>query len=153
MADPIADLHIFLTTCGVSVKEKRTLIINNKSLTSIADFGFLNDGDNNVTAMSLRMARCVANNGRVILGGINIKKIQALVWWVRERQNIGHPIDADLWTATTMTNAGIDKRIEKDQPKADMKAADLKAFNPDEFKTNEDTFHNFLYQTTSVTRK
>ena len=52
-----------------------------------------------------------------------------------------------------MTNAGIAKRIEKDQPKADMKAADLKAFNPNEFKTHEDAFRNFLSQTTSVTRK
>ena len=51
-----------------------------------------------------------------------------------------------------MTNAGIAKRIKKDQPKADMKAADLKAFNPDEFDTHEDAFRNLLYQTTIVTR-
>ena len=37
-----------------------------------------------------------------------------------------------------MTNAGIAKRIENYQPKADMKAADLKSFNPDEFETHED---------------
>ena len=78
MADPIENLHLVLTACGVSVKAMRTLIINNKSLTSIADFGFLDGGDNEVIAMSLRMARCVANNDRVILGGIQIKKIQAL---------------------------------------------------------------------------
>ena len=52
-----------------------------------------------------------------------------------------------------MTNAGIAKRIEKNQPKADMKAADLKAFNPDEFKTHEDEFWNLISQTTSVTSK
>ena len=52
-----------------------------------------------------------------------------------------------------MTNAGIAKRIEKDQPKADMKAADLKAFNPDEFETHKDALRNFLSQNTSVTRK
>ena len=51
-----------------------------------------------------------------------------------------------------MANAGIVKRIEKDQPKADMKSADLKAFNPDEFKTHEDALWNLLSQTTSVTR-
>ena len=34
-----------------------------------------------------------------------------------------------------------------------MKAADLKAFNPDEFKTHEEEFQNLLYQTTIVTRK
>ena len=80
MVDPISDLHMVLTTCGVSVEATRTLIINNGSLTSIADFGFLYGGNNDVTAMSSRMARRVANNGRVILGGIQIKKIQALVW-------------------------------------------------------------------------
>ena len=52
-----------------------------------------------------------------------------------------------------MTNAGIAKRIENDQPKADMKAAELKSSNPDEFKTHEDIFQNLLSQTTSVTRK
>ena len=52
-----------------------------------------------------------------------------------------------------MTNAGIAKRIEKDQPKADMKATYLKAFNPDDFETHEDAFRNLISQTTSVTKK
>ena len=52
-----------------------------------------------------------------------------------------------------MTNAGIAKRTEKDQPKADMKAADLKAFNPDAFEMHQDAFRNLLSQTTSVTKK
>ena len=52
-----------------------------------------------------------------------------------------------------MTKAGIAKRIEKDQPKTDMKAANLKVFNPDEFKMYEDAFRKFLSQKTSVTRK
>ena len=51
-----------------------------------------------------------------------------------------------------MTNAGIAKRIEKYQPKSDMKSTDLKTFNPDEFKTHEDALWNLLSQTTSVTR-
>ena len=52
-----------------------------------------------------------------------------------------------------MMNAGIAKRIKTDQPKADMNAADLKAFNPDEFETHEDAFRNLLSQTKIVTRK
>ena len=80
MDDPIANIHMVIITCGVSTKTTRTLIIKNESLTSIADFGFLDGGNDDVTAMSSRMARRVANNGRVILGGIQIKKIQALVW-------------------------------------------------------------------------
>ena len=75
MADPIADLHMVIKNCGVSVEATRTLIINNESLTSIADFGFLDGGDDDNTAMLSHMARCLANNGRVILGGIQIKKI------------------------------------------------------------------------------
>ena len=72
MADPMADLHMVLTTCGVSFDATCTLIINNESLTSIADFVFLDSGDDDVTAMSSRMARRVSNNGRVIMGGIQI---------------------------------------------------------------------------------
>ena len=153
MVDPVDNLRMVLTTCGVSVEATRTLIINNESLTLIADFGFLDGGDDDNTAMLSHMARRLANNGRVILGVIQIKKIQSLVWWVRDPQKLGNPIDAALWTAAEMTNAGIAKRIEKDQPKADMKSADLKAFNPDEFKTHEDAFWNLLSQTKSVTRK
>ena len=52
-----------------------------------------------------------------------------------------------------MANAGIAKRIENDLPKADMKAAYLKAFNLDEFETYKDAFRNLISQTTSVTRK
>ena len=52
-----------------------------------------------------------------------------------------------------MTNDGIDKRIEKDQLKADNNYAGLKAFNPDELETHEDEFRKLLSQTTSVTRK
>ena len=89
MTDPIANLHMVLTACGVSVNTISTLIINNESLTSIADFGFLDGGDDDVTAMSLHTARHVANNGRVILGVLQIKKIHALVWWVRDCQNLG----------------------------------------------------------------
>ena len=52
-----------------------------------------------------------------------------------------------------MTNAGITKRIEKDQPKADMRSADLKAFNPDDFETHNDAFSNFFSQTKTFTKK
>ena len=102
MADPIADLHMVHATCDVSVDATRTLTINNKSLTSIADFGFLGGGDNDVTAMSLRMARRVANNGRVVLSVIQIKKIQAFVWWVRDRQKLGQPIAASVHKAASI---------------------------------------------------
>ena len=96
MADPIADLHMVVTTCVVNIDATRTFIINNESLTSIEDFGFLDGGDDDVTAILSRMARREANNGRVILGGIQIKKIQALVWWVRERQKLIHTIDVSF---------------------------------------------------------
>ena len=153
MADNIANLHLVFTTCGVSIDATRTLIINNEFLTSITDFCFLDGVDDDVTVISLHMARRVANNGCMILGGIQIKKIQALVWWVRDRQELGQPIDAALWTAAVMTNDGIAKRIKKDQPKADKKAGDFKAFNPDHFETHEDAFRNYLSQITSVTKK
>ena len=34
-----------------------------------------------------------------------------------------------------------------------MKAVDLKAFNPDDFKTHEDAFQNLFSKTASVTKK
>ena len=43
-----------------------------------------------------------------------------------------------------MNGCSDDKRwhcqaYQKDEPKADMKSADLKAFNPDKFEKHEDT--------------
>ena len=96
MADNIANLHLVFTTCGVSIDATRTLIINNEFLTLITDFCFLDGVDDDVTVISLHMARRVANNGCMILGGIQIKKIQALVWWVRDLQKLGHPINVAL---------------------------------------------------------
>ena len=87
------------------------------------------------------------------MGEIQIKKIQALVWWVRDCQKLERRIDAALWTSAAMTNTGIAKRIENDQPKADMKYSDLMAFNPDDFKTHDGAFRNFLSQTRIVTKK
>ena len=144
MADPISDIHIFLTTCGASVEATHTLIINNESLISIEDLGFLDGGNDDLAAMLSRMARCVANIGRVILGGIQIKKIQLLVWWVRDCQKLVQLINAALWMAAVMKNSGIAKRIEKDQPKEDMTAAYLQVSNPDEFETHEDAIRNLL---------
>ena len=92
----------------------------------MADFGFLDGVDDDVTAMLLLMARRIANNGRLILGEIQIKKIQSLVWWVRYRQKFGQSIDVALWKFAAMMNSGIAKCIEKYQTKADMNAADLK---------------------------
>ena len=52
-----------------------------------------------------------------------------------------------------MTNNDIANHIKKDQPKADMKSADLKVFNPNNFDTHEDAFRTLLSQTTSFAKK
>ena len=52
-----------------------------------------------------------------------------------------------------MTNDDIANHIKKDQPKADMKSADLKVFNPNNFDTHEDAFRTLLSQTTSFAKK
>jgi len=79
-ADPVPNpVHDVLNLCGVTVPATRQIFIDIEGLDSIDTFANLN-GDSDVTEMAKRMASRTAAVGRVILGTMQIKKIQALVY-------------------------------------------------------------------------
>jgi hypothetical protein len=73
-----------LVTCGITNAAHRDVIMNIEGLDSIlAAFTSMN-GDPDVTEMATRMAsRPNAAAGRVILGTMQIKRLQDLVYWVK----------------------------------------------------------------------
>ena len=44
------------------------------------------------------MASCTTAVGRVILGTIQIEKIQALVFWVKDHHRRNHDVEQEMWT-------------------------------------------------------
>ena len=94
-AAAVNPIHNVLALCGVATAAARATFINLEGLNSIDAFAMLN-GDSDVTEMAKRMAsRGSVAAGRVILGTMQIKRIQALVYWVKD-----HPPTGGTWRST-----------------------------------------------------
>ena len=146
-ANPIDDLNTVLETCGITVAAQRASIINTEGFTQISDLAVL-DGDTDVLEMAKRLANHTAAAGCVTLGTVQIKNLQALVYWVRDLVARDEDIDAADWTPAMMETARARKRVAKaEQDDKAPDVDDLKKFKPNQFEEHEDAFKNVLAQT------
>ena len=90
MADPIEELNAVFAMCGITDAGMRTNIIAREGFTQLEDLGVL-ETDTDITEMAKRMASRTQAEGRVLLGTVIIKRLQTLVWWVRDHQKRGLP--------------------------------------------------------------
>ena len=97
----ISGIHTVLAVCDMVDPDNRNLIRTGEGLTSIADFGVF-DINHNVVNMAKRLSSCTINDGCVNLGTVHIKKIQALVWWINDRQKFGQDLDPAKFNQATM---------------------------------------------------
>jgi hypothetical protein len=138
------DIHAVLVICGFANVMDHTSIINNEGFQSIADFGILEDKD------MFEMVKCLGNRmvaaGRVNVGAIQVKKLQALCYWVRDQQKHGQGITQDDWDNDTVMVTIEKMRIEKGRDTGNVLVMDLGKFNPDDFETHETVFINLLAQ-------
>ena len=148
----IVGIHTVLAVCGVIDPDNRHLICTGKGLTSFADFGVF-DSDRDVVHMSNRLSSRTINDGRVNLGTVHIKNIQALVWWINDRQKFGQDLDPAKFDQATMLASMQSKRIKKDQPSSDVATITLENFDPDDFVTHEKSFMNMLSQALGIFKK
>ena len=82
-------------------------------------------GDTDVTEMATRMAsRPNAASGRVILGTMQIKRLQALVYWVKDYDKRGMEAGHELWAAEVMNAAMERKEAEYNYGKLDVDIVD-----------------------------
>ena len=97
-----------------------TNIINHEGFMQLADLGVL-ETDTDVTKMVKRMTSRTQAEGRVLLGTVVIKHLQTLVWWVRDHQKRGLPLEAAdfdmeaMNKAAEMKNLSCEMRIKSHQ--------------------------------------
>jgi hypothetical protein len=95
------DIHEVLTVCGFVNVADHTSIINNEGFQLVADFGILEDKD--VFEMVKHMGGHMVATGYVNVGAIQVKKLQALFYWVCDQQKHGQGITQDDWDNDTVT--------------------------------------------------
>ena len=100
--------------------------------------------------MAKRIALRNQNQGRVNLSTVTIKRLQALIWWIRDHQKLNLPLNAAEFTPAVLADAIERKLIQRKQAGAEITTRDLAKFEPDDFDTHEDAFLNLLAQTYGV---
>ena len=98
-----------MQTCGIDSAETRQNIINGEGFTRILDLGVL-ETDTDVTEMAKRMA--ARTQAECLLGTVVIKRLQTLVWWVRDCRKRGLEITANDFDEATMEQAAQTKIID-----------------------------------------
>lgn len=147
MAQEVQDLRTVLAACGLT-QPQCDVLVNQEGFTSIASMGVLG-GDGDVLEMAKRLAGRTQVDGRVILGTVQIKNLQALVYWVKDKLKRGQPLNAADWDAqaiiTTMTSKDVEKEA-KDNYQAPS-VQDLGKFKPEDFETFEEGILNIWART------
>jgi hypothetical protein len=83
------------------------------------------NGDPNVTEMAKQMAsRPNAAAGRVILGTMQITRLQALVYWVKDHDKCSLQAVPEMWTQEVMLAAMAQKESEHNLDKVDINIID-----------------------------
>lgn len=152
MADPIAELNMVLEVCGIADLATRTNIINREGFNSLEDLGVL-ETDSDVSDMAKRLASRTQAEGRVYLGTVVVKRLQTLVWWVRDHQKRGLAVNAANFTVEAMNQAAEMKGLKREMADKEPSVGDLGKFDPDDFDSFEDAFLNLLAQSYGVLRE
>jgi hypothetical protein len=85
MADPVAQLNQVLMTCGVINQADHDTIINIEGFNLVDDLGVL-ESDRDVDKMAKCMANHMQADGCIMLRAAVIKHLQALAFWVYDKQ-------------------------------------------------------------------
>jgi hypothetical protein len=142
---PNMDIHAVLLICGIATEAHCTSIIVNKGFTSLTDFGLLSKKD--VYEMVMGMGSRTAVAGRIYVGTLQVKKLQALCYWVRDQQKHGQALDHEDWDNEMMASTIERMRIDKERDTGAISVSDLGKFDPEEFETGEAVVVNLLSQT------
>ena len=116
----INPVHDVLIVCGITLESNRNTFIEMEGLSTLDMFAYL-DGDRDVSEMVKRMqSRASVAAGKVTLGVIQLKNLQALVWWCRDHHRRGKVLDPANWNGETLRKASEDKETELVASKIDV---------------------------------
>jgi hypothetical protein len=138
--------------CGITNAATRTTIIEREGFTQLDDLGVL-EMDANVSDMAKRMATCTQVEGHVLLGTVVIKRLQTLIWWIRDHQKRGLTLSATNFDVAAMNAASEMKTLMRERSDKEPSLTDLGKFNPDDFDAHEDAFLNLLAQSFGVLKE
>ena len=83
IAAPIVDLHMVLQVCGFANFNNRTNVISGTGFTGLGSFLLL-EKDEDVSSIQKDLSARHVADGRVHMGIVHVKHLQALAWWVRD---------------------------------------------------------------------
>jgi transposase-like protein len=152
MANPIDDLHAVFAMCGIPDAATQTLIMNREGSNQLDNLGVL-ETDTDVMEMAKRMASRTQAEGWVLLGTVVIKRLQTLVWWIRDHQKRELPLNANKFTVETMASAAEMQTLRRKMKGSEPSVKDLGKFDPDDFDAHEDAFLNLLAQSYGVLKE
>ena len=119
--DPVYEV---LTICGITTAANCATFITFEGLDSLEAFASMN-GDSDVTEMAKRMSsRPYPATGREILGTMQIKRLQALVYWVKDHDRRGLQAVSEMWTQEVMFAAMARKESDHNLDKVDVDIID-----------------------------
>jgi hypothetical protein len=120
---PVPDLQAVFAVCGITAEVTCTHVIMNDGFTSPEDLSVL-ESNTEVTEMVKHLASCNAADGHADLRTVQIKKIQALVWWVCDEIKHGQALTTADWDAPAVNMAMECKCINKEYELADVGVKD-----------------------------
>jgi len=91
--------------------------------------------------------------GHVYVGMVQVKKLQALCYWVKDQVKRGQALNHAAWVDNTVMATIERMHIEKGRDTGNVSVTDLGKFNPDDFETHESAFMNLLAQTYGAQRE
>jgi hypothetical protein len=148
----IDDLLAVFAMCGIPDAVTRTLIMNREGFNQLDDLGVL-ETNTDVKKFEEKMASRTQAKGWVLLGTVVIKRLQTLVWWIRDHQKRGLPLNANKFSVATMASAAEMKTLRREMTDSEFLVKDLSKFDPDDFDAHEDAFLNLLAQSYGVLKE
>ena len=120
---PVPNLQAVFAVCGITAEVTCTRVIMNEVFTSPEDLSVL-ESNAEVTEMVKHLASCTAADGHAVLRTVQIKKIQALVWWVCDEIKHGQALTTADWDAPAVNMAMECKCVNKECESADVGVKD-----------------------------
>ena len=115
----IQDLNAILMVCGIDDQAKCTHIIDGKHFQSLQDFCMF-ESNKDVNRMASHLASRTQQEGRVHLGTIAIKKLQALVFWCKDCQMCGLNLVAAEFDQSAMLEVMEGKHVQKEAKETEL---------------------------------
>jgi hypothetical protein len=116
---------------------------------SLEDLGIL-ETETDVSDMAKRLVSRMQAEGRVYLGPVVVKRLQTLVWWVRNHQKRGLAVNAADFTIQAMNQAAEMKGLKREMADKEPPVSDLGKFDRTTLTHMRDSFLNLLAQTYGV---